>query len=89
MKLNDEEEYKKMEIWWMELKRGEYEGIGGISGVMEKAQEAKAKALKLSAEPRVQVTAASAAGGAVTLGTTGGAMGFAAGGGRDRLGIKC
>jgi len=26
MKFNDEEVYKKMEIWWMDLKRGNMKG---------------------------------------------------------------
>ena len=31
MKFNDEEVYKKMEIWWMDLKRGNMKG--GYRGI--------------------------------------------------------
>lgn len=45
-----------------------------------KAQDLATEAKAIAADPKYQVAAASAAGGAVTLGTTGGAVGLTAGG---------
>lgn len=47
---------------------------------MAKSRELKVRSCEIAAQPKVQVTAASAAGGAVTVGATGGAIGFTAGG---------